>query len=139
MIRRIRWWLGHRHEAQALAEEVALHEAMKREALEGRGLSPSEAAAVAKRAMGPVTFMREEARAVWLWPWLERLGQDIRFALRSARKNPAFSVGVIVISALGVGATTTIFSVVDGVMLRPLPYPAADRLEIRRASCRERV
>jgi predicted permease len=78
--------------------------------------------------MGNSTFMREEARGVWIWPWLDRLVQDVRYSARSARKSPAFSLGVIAITALGIGATTTIFSVVDGVIVRGLPYPAAERL-----------
>lgn len=128
LFRRFRWWLGRRDEEAALAAEIAFHQELKQRELAASGLSAEAAAVAARRAMGNTTYMREESRAVWLLPWLERLGQDIRFSLRSARKNPAFAVGVIAISALGIGATTAIFSVVDAVILRPLPYPAADRL-----------
>jgi len=128
LFRRIAWWWNRRAHQAELAEEMAAHEAMKQRDLEAGGLPPEAAARVRRREMGNVTFMREQARSVWIWPWLERLGQDVRYALRSARRAPAFSVGVIAITALGLGATTTIFSVVDGVMIRPLPYPAADRL-----------
>ncbi len=128
LLRRLAWWWNRRAHQAELDEEIAAHEAMKRRDLEAAGVAPAAAARISRRDMGNVTFMREQSRAIWIWPWLERLGQDVRFALRSAARNPAFSLGVIVITALGLGATTTIFSVVDGVMLRPLPYPAADRL-----------
>ncbi|MFN0181509.1 MAG: ABC transporter permease [Gemmatimonadales bacterium] len=128
VFRRIRWWLTRHAEARALRDEMTFHEEMKRRELERGGLAPAAATAAARRAMGNTTLMREDSRAVWFAPWLERLGQDIRFALRSARKNPAFSLGVVAITGLGVGATTTMFSVVDGVILKPLPYPGAERL-----------
>lgn len=128
LLRRIAWWWNRNSEARALADELAEHEALKQAELVRQGLSPAAAARTARRAMGNATWMREESRAVWIWPWLERLGQDIRYAVRSARKAPAYSLGVIGITALGVGAATTVFSVVDGVLLRPLPYPGGERL-----------
>ena len=128
LFRRLSWWWNRTSREAELAEEMAAHEAMKQADLMARGLPPEDAARQGRRAMGPATFMREEARAVWIWPWLERLAQDVRYALRSARKAPAFSFGVIGIMALGIGAATTVFSVVDGVLLRPLPYPNAAQL-----------
>jgi putative ABC transport system permease protein len=128
LLRRIVWWWNRDAQARALAEELAEHHALKQAELVRQGLSPDAAALAATRAMGNATWMREESRAVWIWPWLERLGQDIRYALRSARKAPTYSLGVIGITALGIGATTTVFSVVDGVLLRPLPYPNGERL-----------
>ncbi len=128
LLRRIVWWWNRDAQARELAEELAEHHALKQAELVGQGLRPDDAALAATQAMGNATWMREESRAVWIWPWLERAGQDIRYALRSARKAPTYSLGVICIAALGIGATTTVFSVVDGVLLRPLPYPSADRL-----------
>ncbi len=128
LLRRIAWWWNRNAEARALAEELAEHEALKRAELVERGIDPAVAAQTAKRAMGNATWMREEARAVWIWPWLERLGQDVRYAIRTARKAPTYSLGVIAITALGIGASATVFSVVDGVLLRPLPYPGGERL-----------
>ena len=128
LLRRIAWWWNRNAEARALAEELAEHEALKRAELVGRGMDPAAAATAAKRAMGNATWMREEARAVWIWPWLERLAQDVRYAIRAARKAPTYSFGVIAITALGIGASATVFSVVDGVLLRPLPYPGGERL-----------
>ncbi len=128
LLRRLGWWLRRRTREAELAEEMALHEELKERELAARGLGPDQVRAARRRAMGNATAMAEEARGIWVWPWLDRLVQDLRYAFRSARKNPTFSLGVIGITALGVGATTTIFSVVDGVVLHPLPYPAADRL-----------
>ncbi len=128
LLRRLAWWWNRNAEARALADELAEHAALKQAELVGQGLSPDAAARAARRAMGNATWMREESRAVWIWPWLERLSQDIRYALRSARKAPTYALGVIAITALGIGAATTVFSVVDGVLLRPLPYPGGERL-----------
>ncbi|MEO8452165.1 MAG: ABC transporter permease, partial [Gemmatimonadota bacterium] len=128
LLRRIAWWLSHRRHEAELAEEVAYHEELKQRELVGRGVAASDIVGARRRAMGNATWMREESRGIWIWPWLDQLLQDIRYALRSARRSPAFSLGVIAITALGIGATTTMFSVVDGVLLRPLPYPAAKRL-----------
>jgi putative ABC transport system permease protein len=128
LLRRFRWWWNRsRHEAE-LAEELAAHEAMARADLVRSGVAPAEAGAIARRALGPATWMREEARSVWIWPRLERLAQDFRFAVRAARRSPAFTSGVVSVMALGIGAMTTVFSVVDGVLLKPLPYPGAERL-----------
>src|SRR5262245_16227841 len=126
--RRLRWWIAHRRNEEDLAAELEFHEAMKAAEVKQRGVPGHERRRVERREMGNVSYLREEARAVWVWPWLERLVQDVRYAFRSARRRPAFALGVIAITALGVGATTAIFSVVDGIILRRLPYPDADRL-----------
>ncbi|MEZ4457045.1 MAG: hypothetical protein R2882_10935 [Gemmatimonadales bacterium] len=128
LLRRLLWWFRRDALQAELAEEMAAHEEMKERELLARGVPAAEVAAARRRAMGNATLMREDARGVWIWPWLDRLGQDVRYALRSIRKQPTFSFGVLLLTSLGIGATTTIFSVVDGVVLRPLPYPAADRL-----------
>jgi predicted permease len=71
--------------------------------------------------MGNETLMREAARGVWIWPWLEALSQDARFTIRSLRNSPAFSVAVILTLALGLGANAAMFSVVDRLLFRPPP------------------
>jgi putative ABC transport system permease protein len=93
-----------------------------------RGMPPEEARYAAVRKFGNVTRVKEETREVWSFVWFEQLMQDVRYALRTLRKNPGFAGTAILTLALGIGATTAIFSVVDSVMLKPLPFPTADRL-----------
>lgn len=80
------------------------------------------------RRLGNVTFYREEARAMWSLGPLDELLNDVRYALRAIRRTPGFSAVVTLTIALGIGATTAIYGVVDAVLIRPLPYPAPDAL-----------
>jgi predicted permease len=91
-------------------------------------MSPAEADAASRRTLGNATMTREDARAVWISRSLDDLVVDIRYAMRTLLKNPAFSLVVIATLALGIGATTAIFSVVKSVLINPLPYPEPDAL-----------
>jgi len=97
-----------------------------------RGMSPEEARYAAIRKFGNVTRVKEETREVWRVVWIEQLIVDIRFGLRMLGKNPGFAAIAILTLALGIGANTAIFSVVQGVVLAPLPYPDPDRLVLIR-------
>ena len=77
---------------------------------------------------GSALRLQEEARDVWGWRWLDDLGQDVRYAIRSLTAHKAFTVTAVVTLALGIGATTAIFSVVSGLVLKPLPFAEPDRL-----------
>jgi hypothetical protein len=93
-----------------------------------RGMSAEEARYAALRRFGNVTRVKEYTREVWSFGWLEHLGQDLRFGLRQLRRNLGFAAVAVLSLALGIGATTAIFSVVNGVLLKPLPYPHQERL-----------
>lgn len=92
------------------------------------GMAPREARYAALKTFGNVLQAQENARRVWRPIWLEQLLQDCRYALRTYRRDKLFSAAVILTIALGIGLNTAMFSVVNAVLLRPLPYPNPERL-----------
>jgi predicted permease len=111
-----------------LTQELEHHRELRQQQLERSGMSPSDAEVASRRALGNVTLAIEDAREVWIWPSLERLWQDVRFGLRMLRRQPAFAATAILILAIGMGATTSVFSVVEFEIWKPLPFPNPDRL-----------
>ena len=121
MFNRLRARLRNRRFDADLAEELRVHEEMKRAELEGAGLTAKDARHAARRALGNTTLMREDSRRTWIAPWLESLGQDVRYAGRTLRRQPLHSIATVVILVFGIGLTTTIFTMFKGMMLDPWP------------------
>jgi predicted permease len=111
-----------------MAEEMRAHLELEAEARRARGLAPEAARREAALAFGHVESLKETVRDRRLGRWAGQVAQDVRYAIRLLARWPAFSAVVFATIALGVGGTATIFSALDAALLRPLPYPAADRL-----------
>jgi putative ABC transport system permease protein len=123
------WWRRNQHDDD-LDREIRSH--LESEAAEHReaGLSPEEARYAARRAFGNVSRVKESVRDLFGMRWLEQCFQDFKYAIRAFAHAPGFIIVAVLTLALGIGASSAIFSVVDAVLLHPLPYPNADRLVV---------
>ena len=119
----------HRHALdRAMDDEFALHLDLRTEDLVRQGMPRDEALRRARIEFGNVTAAKETARASWGTSWLDSLRQDLGFALRTLRRNPGFTTIAVLSLGAGIGATSTMFGVIDAVDFRPLPFRDADRL-----------
>jgi hypothetical protein len=126
--RRFHYLIRQRRTDTELAEEMEFHRAMEQQRLERTGVDYGEAAFASRRVLGNVALAREDARGVWIMPWLQSVWQDGAYAVRIVRRSPAFAVAMILVMGLGIGATTGVFSILDALVLRSLPVREPDRL-----------
>ena len=111
-----------------LAREIAAHLTLLEDAYRAGGMTPDEARYAARRAIGGVEQTKELHRDARSFRWLEDCRADVRYALRALGRSPTFALVVVSSLALGVGATTVVFSVVRTVLLQPPPFAGADRI-----------
>ncbi len=128
LARRIRMLLHRQQAAGELAEEMQLHLDLRRQQQMEAGVAPHDAGAAARRRFGNPTLLREQSYAAWGWNWLETLAQDILYGLRAMLRSPGITLVALLSLALGIGANTAIFSLMDAVMLRSLPVEDPGKL-----------
>jgi predicted permease len=128
LLRRV-WYVLHRRRAHDdLTEELAFHREMTQRELQAQGAESHEAAIAARRALGNPTLVHDQVHDVWVPPWLQGIGHDFRLALRTLVGTPVVSIVAALSLALGIGANTAIFSVINGLLLRLLPVREPARL-----------
>ena len=128
VLRRVRFHLDRERFERELEEEMRFHVDMKARDHEQAGMTAEDARVAARRRFGNPGRIQEQTGDVMAVGWVDATLQDARYALRSLRKSPAFSVVAIASLALGIGATTAVFTLVNVILLRPLPFPDASRL-----------
>jgi hypothetical protein len=111
-----------------LTEEIRQHLAEKVEALMAEGMSPNDAEHAARREFGNVACIEESGHEPWMWPRAENLLADIKFALRKLCHSPVFALTALLTLAVGVGANVVVFSMLNGILLRPLDVPHPENL-----------
>ena len=123
------WWRRKQRD-EDLERELLSHLEAEAADQHENGLSVEDARFAAKRNLGNIMRIKESTREIWRWNWLERSKQDLTYGFRTFARTPGFTAIIILTLALGIGSTSAIFTIVNAVLLNPLPYPNADRLVV---------
>jgi predicted permease len=128
LLRRLRARVRHRRFDDDIQEELRVHAELTRESLEARGVPPEEARAAARRALGNATLAREDARRVWIAPWLESVVQDARYGVRTLARQPLHSITAIAVLVLAIGMNTSLFTLLKATSFAPWPASEPGRI-----------
>lgn len=126
--RRLRYWLDHSKRQRLLRQEMEFHIESMAQEFAAQGMPEEESRFVARRRFGNMTQTSEDVRFTWIAHWISDLAQDLRYAFRGMRRNTGFTTFTILIAGLGIGVSSTVFSVVNALLLRPLPFRDPGRL-----------
>jgi hypothetical protein len=134
--RRLKFLVGRRERVAELEEELSLHRELRERKLREAGFEPDQSRHLAQQRLGNSTLLKERSQTMWGWNWLDDFGKDLRFSARLLKASPTFTLIVILTIALGIGANTAIFSVMNAVVLRALPVANPQQLVYLRLTSR---
>src|SRR5947208_12842954 len=129
-MRRLRYWMESARRGESLREEMDLHLTEKAAELEADGMTPEGARAEARRRFGNVALKHEDSREIWIARFWSELGQDVRYGCRTMLANKVFSALAVLSLALGIGANTAIYSLMESILLRSLPVADPESLVV---------
>ena len=127
-LRRLRYLVEEDRQHDELAEELKFHRDLKQRELEAGGVSTADAYDASRRAVGNDALVMNQARDVWIWPWLQDILQDVRFAFRMLAKDRRFTLAAVVALGLGIGVNNSVFAIIDATLFRDAPFDRADQL-----------
>jgi predicted permease len=128
LLRRLQFLVFRERYTSELEEEIRFHIDRRADRLHERGMPMAVARYAARRQFGNSTNIQERSRDMWGLSWLDHFAEDVRFAARRLRSRPGFALATIAVAALGIGATTAVFSAIDAALLRPLPFVHPEQL-----------